>query len=46
LSVAVPVPEEFFAPIVTLDVAAVVGVPVIFPVEVLTLSPEGSPVAL
>jgi hypothetical protein len=34
------------APIVTLDVAAAVGVPVIFPVEELTLRPAGNPVAL
>ena len=44
--VAVPVPDELVAPIVTFDTAAAVGVPVIFPVEVLTLKPAGRPVAL
>ena len=44
-SIAVPVPEPFVAEIETLEVPAVVGVPVIAPVVVLTLSPVGSPVA-
>jgi hypothetical protein len=46
VSVAVPVPEALVAPIVTLEVPAAVGVPVILPVDVLTLSPAASPVAL
>ena len=45
-SVADPVPEAFIAEIVTFDVPATVGVPVIAPVEALTLSPPGNPVAL
>lgn len=44
--VAVPVPEEFVAPIVTLEVPVAVGVPVIRPVVVLTDRPAGRPVAL
>ena len=44
-SVAVPVPEPFVAEIKTLEVPAVVGVPVIAPVIVLTLSPPGKPAA-
>ena len=44
--VAVPVPEPFVAEIDTLKVPATVGVPVIAPVDVLTLSPPGNPVAL
>jgi hypothetical protein len=46
IRVALPVPVALVAPIVTLDVAAAVGVPVIFPVEELTLRPAGNPVAL
>lgn len=45
-NVAVPVPVAFVAPIVTLDVPAAVGVPVTDPVDVLTESPAGRPVAL
>jgi hypothetical protein len=44
--VAVPVPELFVAEIVTFEVPATVGVPVIAPVDVLTLNPRGNPVAL
>ena len=44
--VAEPVPPALVALIVTLDVAAVVGVPEIAPVDVLTLKPAGNPVAL
>jgi hypothetical protein len=46
VSVAVPVPVELVAPIVTELVPAADGVPVMAPVEVLTDNPEGSPVAL
>ena len=46
VSVAVPVPPAFVALIVTLDVPAAVGVPVIAPVAVLTDKPVGRPVAL
>jgi len=45
VSVAVPVPVTFVALIVTLDVPAVVGVPLITPVDVFTLKPAGKPVA-
>ena len=45
-SVAVPGPEPFDAEIVTLEVPATVGVPVIAPVDVLTLNPTGNPIAL
>ena len=45
-NVAEPVPAEFVALIVTLKLAAVVGVPEMRPVVVLTESPEGKPVAL
>ena len=45
-NVAEPVPPALVALIVTLDVPAAVGVPVIAPVEVLTLKPAGRPVAL
>ena len=42
----VPVPPPLMAPTVTADVAAVVGVPEINPVAVLTVRPAGNPVAL
>jgi hypothetical protein len=45
-NVTEPVPPAFVALIVTLDVPAAVGVPVIAPVEVLTLKPAGRLVAL
>lgn len=44
--VALPVPLPLLAPIVTVKVPIVDGVPVIAPVDELTLSPGGSPVAL
>ena len=44
--VAMPVPPALVAPIVTLDVAAVLGVPLMRPVDELSTSPGGSPVAL
>ena len=44
-SVADPVPETFVAEIVTFEVPADVGVPVIAPVDVLMPSPPGNPVA-
>lgn len=44
--VAVPVPPPLVAPIVTLEVATAVGVPVMSPVAVAMLSPAGRPVAL
>ena len=44
-SVAEPVPELFVAEIVTFEVPATVGVPVIAPVDVLMPSPPGNPVA-
>jgi hypothetical protein len=43
--VAVPVPREFVALIVTVKVPAAVGVPEITPVDVFTVNPAGSPVA-
>ena len=43
--VALPVPELLVALRVTLEVAAVVGVPEINPVAVLTVKPAGNPVA-
>jgi hypothetical protein len=46
VSVFVPVPSEFVALIVTVDVPTAEGVPVIWPFAVLTERPEGSPVAL
>lgn len=46
VNVALPVPPELVALIVTLDVPAVVGVPEIKPVLVFTDRPPGSPVAL
>jgi hypothetical protein len=45
-SVAEPVPAALVALSVTLKLPAVVGVPEIRPVVVLTDSPEGKPVAL
>jgi len=45
VNVAVPVPPELVALIVTLYVPAVVGVPEITPVPVFTLKPAGNPVA-
>ena len=44
--VALPVPPELVALIVTVYVPAVVGVPEINPVLVSTVKPAGSPVAL
>jgi hypothetical protein len=46
VSVALPVPPALVALIVTVYVPAVVGVPEIKPVEVLTDSPDGRPMAL
>jgi hypothetical protein len=46
LRVAVPVPPELVALMVTLYVPAVVGVPEINPVLVFTVKPAGKPVAL
>jgi hypothetical protein len=46
VSVSVPVPPALVALKVTLVVAAVVGVPEIRPVVVLTVRPAGNPVAL
>ena len=46
VNVALPVPPELVALMVTLYVPAVVGVPEINPVLVFTLKPAGSPVAL
>ena len=43
--VAVPVPNEFVAANVTVEVPVVVGVPEMSPLEVLTDMPEGRPVA-
>ena len=45
-SVAEPVPALLVALMVVLTVPAAVGVPVIWPFEVSTLRPAGSPVAL
>ena len=45
VSVAVPVPHALMAEILTEVVPLVVGVPVIAPVDVLTDSPLGNPVA-
>jgi uncharacterized protein YhfF len=42
-SLAVPVPLALVAPMVTLDVPAAVGVPLITPVDVFMESPAGSP---
>jgi hypothetical protein len=46
VSVAEPVPPELIAPNVTVEVPAVVGVPVILPVVEEILSPDGRPVAV
>ena len=46
VNVALPVPPELVALIVTVYVPAVVGVPEINPVLVSTVKPAGSPVAL
>ena len=46
VSVAFPVPPALVAPRVTLVTPAAVGVPVISPVDVFTLSPAGSGAAL
>jgi hypothetical protein len=46
VNVALPVPVTFVALNVTVDVAAVSGVPEITPVAVLIDRPEGNPVAL
>ena len=46
VSVLVPVPPPLVALKLTLEVPAVVGVPEIKPVVVLTVRPAGSPVAL
>jgi hypothetical protein len=45
VKVALPVPREFVALIVTVKVPGAVGVPEITPVEVLTVNPAGNPVA-
>ena len=45
VSVALPVPPALVALMVTLYVPAVVGVPEISPVLVLTVKPAGGPVA-
>lgn len=44
--VALPVPAALVAPMVTVKVPTVEGVPVIAPVDELTLKPGGRPVAL
>ena len=46
VSVALPVPPELVALMVTLYVPAVVGVPEIKPVLVFTVKPAGNPAAL
>ena len=46
VKVAVPVPVAFEAPTVAGNVPVVVGVPVIAPEAVFTISPGGRPVAL
>ena len=46
VNVAVPVPVALVALIVTEDVPADEGVPLMTPVEVFTLKPAGRPVAL
>ena len=46
VNVALPVPPELVALMVTLYVPAVVGVPEIKPVLVFTVKPDGRPVAL
>jgi hypothetical protein len=45
-SLAVPVPPELVAPIVTLLVPCPFGAPLIRPVLVLTVRPAGKPLAL
>lgn len=45
VTVPFPVPAEFVAEIVTVDVPADEGVPEINPVEVLTVNPAGNPAA-
>ena len=45
VSVAVPVPAELVALMVTVEFPAVVGVPEINPVVAFTLKPAGRPVA-
>ena len=45
VKVAVPVPREFVALIVTVKVPGAVGVPEITPVEVFRVNPAGNPVA-
>ena len=45
VNVALPVPPELLALIVTVYVPAVVGVPEITPVVVFTVKPAGSPLA-
>ena len=45
VNVPVPVPLAFVALKATVEAPAVVGVPVMAPVEVLTLRPVGKPVA-
>ena len=45
VNVFVPVPVTLIALIVTLDVPAAIGVPLITPVDVFTLKPAGKPVA-
>jgi hypothetical protein len=46
VNVALPVPPELVALMVTLYVPTVVGVPEIKPVLVFTVKPDGRPVAL
>jgi hypothetical protein len=46
VNVALPVPPELVALMVTVYVPAVVGVPEIKPVLVFTVKPAGNPVAL
>ena len=45
-SVRFPVPPEFVAPKVTVEIAAVVGVPEMRPEPVFTVKPAGNPLAL
>ena len=46
VKVADPVPLALVAPNVTVEIPTAVGVPVIFPVDVLIAKPAGNPVAL
>ena len=46
VKVFVPVPLAFIALIVTVEVPLTVGVPLITPVDVFILNPDGKPVAL